>query len=56
MELKSVALLGSKGGKMKGLANKEIIVPSHNVARIQESHIFLGHLIFELAEEIIVKN
>ena len=56
MELKSVALLGSKGGKMKGLANKEIIVPSHNVARIQESHIFLGHLIFELAEKIIVKN
>ena len=56
MELKSIALLGSKGGKMKGLANKEIIVPSHNVARIQESHIFLGHLIFELAEKIIVKN
>ena len=56
MELKSVALLGSKGGKMKGLANKEIIVPSHNVARIQELHIFLGHLIFELAEKIIVKN
>ena len=56
MELQSIALLGSKGGKMKGLANEEIIVPSHNVARIQEAHIFLGHLIFELAEKIIVKN
>ena len=56
MELKSIALLGSKGGKMKGLANEEIIIPSHNVARIQESHIFLGHLIFELAEKIIIKN
>jgi len=56
MELQSIALLGSKGGKMKGLANEEIIIPSHNVARIQESHIFLGHLIFELAEKIIIKN
>ena len=41
---------------MKGLADEEIIVPSNNVARIQESHIFLGHTIFELAEKAIVKK
>ena len=56
MKIKSIALLGSKGGKMKGLADEEIIVPSNNVARIQESHIFLGHTIFELAEKTIIKK
>tara|TARA_B100000686_G_C16696723_1_gene920967 strand:- start:667 stop:1284 length:618 start_codon:yes stop_codon:yes gene_type:complete len=56
MGLKSIALLGSKGGKMKGLADEEIIVPSHEVARIQETHIFLGHLIFELAEKKVIEK
>ena len=56
MKLKSIALLGSKGGKMKGLADEEIIVPSYEVARIQESHIFLGHLIFELAEKRVIEK
>jgi D-sedoheptulose 7-phosphate isomerase len=56
MKLKSIALLGSKGGKMRGLADEEIIVPSYEVARIQESHIFLGHLIFELAEKRVIEK
>ena len=56
MKLKSIALLGSKGGKMKGLADEEIIIPSYEVARIQESHIFLGHLIFELAEKKVIEK
>jgi D-sedoheptulose 7-phosphate isomerase len=56
MKLKSIALLGSKGGKMKGLADEEIIVPSYEVARIQESHIFLCHLIFELAEKRVIEK
>ena len=56
MKLKSIALLGSKGGKMRGLADEEIIVPSYEVARIQESHIFLGHLIFELAEKKVIEK
>ena len=34
----------------------DYIVPSNNVARIQETHIFLGHLIFELVEDgLLVK-
>ena len=56
MKLKSIALLGSKGGKMRGLADEEIIIPSYEVARIQESHIFLGHLIFELAEKKVIEK
>ena len=38
----SIALLGNKGGNAKKLSNLNVIVPSLNTARIQESHIFLG--------------
>ena len=41
---------------MKGLADEEIIIPSNNTARIQEIHIFLGHLIFEMAEQIVMES
>lgn len=41
--LKTIAILGKTGGKAKGLAEYEIIVPSHNTARIQEVHTFILH-------------
>jgi D-sedoheptulose 7-phosphate isomerase len=41
--LQSVALLGKDGGKAAGLATWEIIVPSHDTARIQEAHLFIIH-------------
>jgi D-sedoheptulose 7-phosphate isomerase len=47
--------MGNKGGKAKNLCNLKYIVPSNNVARIQETHIFLGHLIFELVEDQLTK-
>lgn len=52
----SISLLGNKGGNAKKLSNINIIVPSFNTARIQESHIFLGHFIFEQVENLILKN
>ena len=52
----SISLLGNKGGNAKKLSNLNIIVPSPNTARIQESHIFLGHFIFEQVENLILKN
>lgn len=54
--LKSLALLGNKGGKAKGIANLDIIVPENNTARIQECHIFMGHFIFEQAENLLIKK
>lgn len=54
--LKSLALLGNKGGKAKGIANLDIIVPEKNTARIQECHIFMGHFIFEQAENLLIKK
>ncbi len=54
-KIKSVALLGSDGGKAKNLSDNKIIVPSSNTARIQECHIFLGHHIFEQVEKNLLK-
>ena len=47
---KSIALLGKDGGKIAGIADCPIIVPSNCTARIQESHIMIGHIICEIAE------
>ena len=47
----SVAMLGGTGGKAKGLADLDLIIPSKETARIQECHIFLGHVIFENVEK-----
>ena len=48
---KSVSLLGKNGGKIKDVSDIAIIVPSDCTARIQESHIMIGHIICELVEE-----
>lgn len=50
----SVAFLGNSGGKAKNLADLSIIVPSKSTARIQEAHIFLGHIIFEQVEDLLI--
>lgn len=50
MGVKTVCLLGSGGGKLKGECDLPIIVPSDNVQRIQESHITIGHILCEITE------
>lgn len=52
----SISLLGNKGGNAKKLSDLSIIVPSSNTARIQESHIFLGHFILEEVENLILRK
>lgn len=47
----TIALLGSKGGKAKGMADLEIIVPSSNTPRIQEVHKLIFHSIAEEVEK-----
>jgi D-sedoheptulose 7-phosphate isomerase len=54
-EIISIGFLGNGGGKAKAMCDLKYIVPSKNVARIQETHIFLGHLIFELVEDELIK-
>lgn len=48
--LRTIALLGRDGGKARGLAEIEFLVPSASTARIQEAHRFLLHVLCEMAE------
>ncbi len=48
--LATVSLLGKDGGKCRGLADHEIIVPSFTTARIQEVHTFILHAWLGLIE------
>ena len=49
----TVALAGLTGGAMKNLADCTICIPSDETPRIQECHILTGHLICEIAEEML---
>jgi D-sedoheptulose 7-phosphate isomerase len=52
----SIGFLGNKGGKAKKYCDKNIVIRSKITATIQESHIFLGHYIFEEVENKLLKN
>ncbi len=52
----SIGFLGFNGGKAKKYCNISLVVSSNTVARIQESHIFLGHYILEAVENVMIKK
>ena len=47
----SVGMSGAMGGKIKGLCQHNIIIPSSNTARVQEAHILVGHIFCQIIEE-----
>lgn len=49
--LVTIALIGGEGGKLKGICDLEIIIPSKDTPRIQESQAMIGHVICELVED-----
>lgn len=49
--LKTVALLGKGGGKVRGMCDVEIIVPGETADRIQELHMLILHTVVELVEK-----
>jgi D-sedoheptulose 7-phosphate isomerase len=49
--LTTIGWTGGKGGMLVGVVDHCFIVPSTVTARIQESHITLGHVLCELIEE-----
>ncbi len=51
MGITTVALLGKGGGLAKDMADQTILVPSDVTARIQETHILIGHILCELIEQ-----
>jgi D-sedoheptulose 7-phosphate isomerase len=52
----SISLLGMRGGDCKYLSDLNLIVPSKNVARIQETHMFLGHFILNEVEKKLIRS
>lgn len=51
----TIGLLGKDGGRLKGLCNYEIIVPSQDTPRIQEVHKVIYHTICQLIEQALLK-
>ena len=47
----TIGLTGIDGGRFNDLCDLVIKVPSDNTARIQEMHIFIGHIICQIIEE-----
>lgn len=54
--LLTIVLTGENGGKLAGLSDIVIRVPSKSTQRIQESHITIGHIICDLIEQSICGN
>jgi D-sedoheptulose 7-phosphate isomerase len=52
----TVALTGGSGGLMKKLADCTLCIPSEETPRIQECHILTGHIICEIAEELLFED
>ncbi len=52
----TVGLIGGGGGKMLPLVDLPLVVESRSTPRIQEVHIFAGHLVCELVEHILFRG
>ena len=52
----SVFLTGETGKKLAGVCDHAILVASKRTARIQEAHIFIGHVWCEIVDDRWTKN
>lgn len=53
LKLPTIGLTGGSGGKMNGLCDICICVPSTVTARIQEVHLTIGHILCGLVEDAL---
>jgi D-sedoheptulose 7-phosphate isomerase len=56
MKLKTIAFTGEKGDKLASKTDYVFAVPSVNTARIQETHITIGHVLCQMVEEILFET
>lgn len=54
--LTTIGFSGRAGGALHSLVDLSIVVPSNKTARIQESHIMIGHIICERLDELFSHN
>lgn len=52
----TVGFLGASGGKLAGIVDYPLIIPSNDVQHIQESHIAIGHIIIGIAESDFING
>ncbi len=48
--INSISFTGNDGGDLKKYCNYNLIIPSKDTARIQECHIFFGHVLMDIVE------
>jgi D-sedoheptulose 7-phosphate isomerase len=53
LDLATIGLTGGTGGKLAPVVDIPVLIPSANVARIQECHITIGHLLCEIVETLM---
>lgn len=51
--IRAIGLLGKDGGALSAACDLAIVVPSMTTARIQEAHIFIGHMLCALVEDAL---
>lgn len=56
LKIKTNGFLRSREGLAKKMCDIKLVADSNETARIQESHIFLGHYIFESVENLIINK
>lgn len=54
--MRTIVLTGGSGGKLKNLADYTFLVPAKVTARVQETHITLGHVICQMVDEELFGN
>lgn len=52
MGCQTLGLSGRDGGRMNGLCDLNIVVPSELTARIQEMHILIGHILCQAVDDL----
>ena len=53
---KAIGFSGKGGGELNTLCDVNIVIPSEDIPRIQEMHIFVGHTICHLIDQSFVDN
>ena len=56
MKINSIAFLGKDGGLCLKKADQKILIRSQDTTTVQESHLFLGHLICDLIDNHYAKK
>ena len=54
--IKTVAIAGGNGGKMAGMCDYSLVVPTKVTSHIQETHIAIVHILCKIIEEKLVEN